>query len=130
MHVSEAAPPWVQIVVAALAAKRPRRETLPYRLEATSDPDRFCVVHRAYKPIGTPWDQRWVRVNYNAYPGHHVSRAHFDWLRDVGAMSEGGWFFNDANSPWDSAADLREYRAKLMLLLKPWLVAEAIEPRS
>jgi hypothetical protein len=116
-------PPWVQIVVAALAAKRARRQDLPYRLEQTSDPDRLCVVSRGYKPVGIPWERRLDRVNYDDYPGHHVSRAHFDWLRDVGAASESGYFFADSNAPWISAAHFRDYRAKIMFLLKPWLVS-------
>lgn len=116
-------PPWVQTVVAALAAKRLRRQDLPYRLEATSDPDRFCVVSRSYKPVGIPWEQRWVRVNYDDFTGHHVGREHFDFLRDAGAVSERGYFFTESNYPWLSAADRTAYHGKIRLLLKPWLAS-------
>jgi hypothetical protein len=117
-------PPWVQFVHKAIGRLTPNNwhrvsYALPYAIKSTDDPERMCLVNRAYKPIGV--SERLGFVRYEGATPSHIRRHHFEALERAGVVSPCGSFYNSACHPSGSAANCDAYRHKIELLLAPWV---------
>jgi hypothetical protein len=117
-------PPWVQFVHRAIGCLTPRNwhrvsYALPYAIKSTDDPERNCLVNRAYKPIGV--SERLGFVRYEQATPSHIRRHHFEALESAGVVSPCGSFYNSGCHPSANDANVEAYRHKIELLLAPWV---------
>jgi hypothetical protein len=118
-------PPWVQFVHKAIGRLTPRNwhrlsYTLPYAIKPTDDPERMCLVNRAYKPIGV--SERLGYVRYEGATPSFIWRHHAEALERAGAVSPCGSFYNSGCHPSGNAANVEAYRHKIEMLLAPWVM--------
>jgi hypothetical protein len=125
--VTASAPPWAHTIREVLLKATPPNKIkwggplfhlLPYCIQGMSDQNHRCIVNRNYKPIGHVGRDF---VQYEQFPGQHISVEAFEVLRAIGAVDSRGYLHNDGNTPRIGKKDLAIYRAKLAAMIAPWV---------